>query len=131
MNKSKSSIIDINGDTVHGNVAGIPWNTFPIKILGVYFGNDERDDQNWASKITKIKNMTSLWKARRLTLFGKITIIKSFLVSQIPNDFHVSGCVEANQFNTLLILWNCLNLFSLNLFCLCNYFPCSFSNGFR
>ena len=40
-------------------------------------------NKNWGPKINKIENLIRLWKARHLTLFGKITIIKSFLVSQL------------------------------------------------
>ena len=53
--------------------------------MGVHFGNNEEkiSEKNWSSKITKIENLIKIWKTRNLTLFGKITIIKSLLVSQV------------------------------------------------
>ena len=38
---------------------------------------------NYDEGITKIKNVIELWQFRRLTLIGKITLIKSLLVSQL------------------------------------------------
>lgn len=85
LNKTKSSIVDISGNIVDKNVEGIPLSNSEVKILGVYFGGNEQTlmNKNWLPKISKIDNLIRLWKARHLTLFGKITIIKSFLVSQL------------------------------------------------
>ena len=38
---------------------------------------------NYDERITKIKNVIELWQFRRLTLIGKVTLIKSLLVSQL------------------------------------------------
>ena len=85
LNKSKSSIANVNGDTIGESIYGIPWTYSDVKILKVQFGKNEQNliDLNWKPKISKIENTVRLWRARRLTFSGKITIIKSFLVSQI------------------------------------------------
>ena len=110
LNKSKSSIVDLNGSHVSGNVEGISLNDSNVKILGVYFGNNHDTNHNWASKITKIENVIRQWKARHLTLFGKIIIIKSFLVSQIIYNAQMILMPQnvIKQINTLLytFLWN-------------------------
>jgi len=48
-------------------------------------GKPEYPEKNvtFSEKIEGIKNILKSWSARRLTLLGKITIIKAFAVSQI------------------------------------------------
>ena len=66
-------------------------------------------DAIFSEKIERVKNILSSWSARRLTLLGKITIIKAFAVSQIV---HVLTSLPTHQgalkeINTLLydFLW--------------------------
>ena len=40
-------------------------------------------DNNFTEKIEKIKKILGSWSARRLTLMGKIAILKALAVSQI------------------------------------------------
>ena len=63
----------------------------------------------FSEKIERVKNILSSWSARRLTLLGKITIIKALAVSQIV---HVLTSLPTHQgalkeINTLLydFLW--------------------------
>ena len=56
-----------------------------IKLLGIFFSNNEsaRDiEENWTTKIEKLSQNLTLWTRRNLTLFGKVTIIKTFGLSQ-------------------------------------------------
>ena len=66
--------------------------------------------KNFYDKLKDIKLQMRLWRCRALTLFGKVTIIKSFLVSKMtyvlsvlptPQDF-------IKQLNTIIynFLWN-------------------------
>ena len=54
--------------------------------LGLKFNNhstcQEIAEQNYTMKIVKALDNINLWKARDLTLFGRVTIIKSLLMSQ-------------------------------------------------
>ena len=66
-------------------------------------------DAIFSEKIERVKNILSSWSARRLTLLGKITIIKALAVSQIV---HVLISLPTHQgahkeINTLLydFLW--------------------------
>ena len=105
MNKTKSSIVNISGNTVDENCEGIPWSSSEVKILGVYFGKYEQDLMN---KINKIEHLIRLWKAWHLTLFGKITIIKSFLVSQLIYNAQIILIPKdvVKQINSKFFLWN-------------------------
>ena len=47
-----------------------------------------------SEKIERVKNILSSWSARRLTLLGKITIIKALAVSQIV---HVLTSLPTHQ----------------------------------
>ena len=53
-----------------------------IKILGIYFGgNDkERDDLNFRETLKSIKKSLNLWKWRGLSLLGRIQIVKTFAI---------------------------------------------------
>ena len=56
-----------------------------IKILGVYFGYDEkqRDDLNFQQTLKSIKKSINMWKWRNLSLLGKIQIIKTFAIPKL------------------------------------------------
>ena len=65
---------------------------------------------NYNEKIEKIRKILSCWKYRRLTLLGRITVLKSlaasqlvYLLSPMPSNYHA-----INEINTLFyqFLWN-------------------------
>ena len=68
------------------NDEDIPFETTEkIKILGITFQNDIRArniEENWKGRIEKMTSLIKSWSARDLSIHGKITIVKSFLVSQ-------------------------------------------------
>ena len=39
--------------------------------------------QNYADKLAKVSNSFGCWELRRLSLLGKITVLKSLIVSQL------------------------------------------------
>ena len=53
-----------------------------IKILGIYFGYDEkqRNDLNFRQTLKSIKKSIHMWKWRNLSLLGKIQIVKTFAI---------------------------------------------------
>ena len=62
--------------------------TQKIDCLGVSYDVDKFDtisDQNVEKKIIDIKKIINLWNARYLTPLGKVTIIKSLLISKITH----------------------------------------------
>ena len=56
-----------------------------IKILGVYFGYDEKQryDLNFRQTLKSIKKSINMWKWRNLSLLGKIQIIKTFAIPKL------------------------------------------------
>ena len=90
----------------------ITWAKGKVYTLGAWFSTLEENAfyVNFSEKIERIKNILNSWSARRLTLLGKITIIKSLAVSEIV---HVVSSLPTDQgalkeINTLLydFLWN-------------------------
>ena len=63
----------------------LEWLNQPVKILGIYFSYDENKNKqlNFDVTLQKLLTKLDLWKARNLTLFGKVLIIKSVGLSQI------------------------------------------------
>ena len=63
----------------------IAWTLNPVKVLGVYVGGteDECNKLNWDGKITNLERLLNSWKQRNLSLFGKITIIKTLALPNI------------------------------------------------
>ena len=62
---------------------GIKWPNDPIKALGVYFTYDLKllKEQDFIERLDSIKKLINIWSSRGLSVYGKVTIIKSF----IPN----------------------------------------------
>ena len=63
----------------------LSWPRNPVKILGIYFSYDGKndDDYNFNLKVQKLQTHLDMWSSRRLTLFGKVLIIKGLGLSQI------------------------------------------------
>ena len=66
--------------------------------------------QNYADKLAKVSNSLGCWELRRLSLLGKITVLKSLIVSQLV---YILSPLPTNQrvleeINTLCFnfLWN-------------------------
>ena len=68
-----------------GEPFSIKWPKTPIKALGVYFAYDQKllKEKNFIERLDSIKNLINIWSSRGLSLYGKLTIIKSFLISKI------------------------------------------------
>ena len=64
--------------------AGVTFTGKPVKCLGVYIGHDlEKCYQlNWKNKIKKIEKLLFQWSKRKLSLFGKVEVIKTHIISK-------------------------------------------------
>ena len=67
----------------------LDWNQGPFKILGVTFTAEVFDiwDKNTTGIEQKVENIIKTWSKRKLTLPGKITIIKSLALSKFVHLF--------------------------------------------
>ena len=56
-----------------------------IKILGIYFGYDERqrNNLNFSQPLKSIKESIYVWKWRGISLLGRIQIVKMFAVPKL------------------------------------------------
>ena len=63
-----------------------------VKALGVHLSchNEESLQKNFYDKIRGIKSQIRLWSWRGLSLFGKVTIMKSFL---LPEGLYISWII--------------------------------------
>ena len=63
----------------------LSWPKYKVKALGVWFSTDPEATAtlNYNEKLDKVRNVLSCWKYRRLTLTGKITVLKSPVASQL------------------------------------------------
>ena len=61
------------------------WPEIKIKDLGVWISTDPAVtlNMNYTEKVEKIRNILSCWEYRRLTLIGKMQVIKSLVLSQL------------------------------------------------
>ena len=91
---------------------GIKWPKDPIKALGVYFTYDLKllKGKNFIERLDSIKKLINIWSSRGLSIYGKVTIIKSFL---IPKFVYVCSVLPTpkelvKELNQLLFkfLWN-------------------------
>ena len=63
----------------------VTWAEGKVYALGVQFSNSEINESsiNFCEKIEKMRKILSSWSAKKLTLLGKIAVLKSLVVSQI------------------------------------------------
>ena len=75
------------GSNVHSQKKpfGIKWSTEPIKALRIYYSYDKQSAEraNFDDKILKkLERLLYWWKARDLSLMGKVLIVKTLGISQ-------------------------------------------------
>ena len=65
------------------------WPRKKVKALGVWLSTDPdlTVSLNYKDKLDKIKTILECWKLRRLSLLGKITVLKSLVASQLTYIF--------------------------------------------
>ena len=89
VNYEKTKVLWVGSEKNRGpiecNKPDISWVEGKVFALGVWFATDRNVmlRSNYDERIGKIKNVIETWQFRRLTLLGKITLIKSLLVSQL------------------------------------------------
>ena len=61
------------------------WPKLKVKALGILFSTDPliTINTNYEKKMKKVKNCLNCWELRRLSLIGKITVLKSLIASQL------------------------------------------------
>ena len=61
---------------------GIRWSGEPIKALGVYYSYDIKllHEKNFIERLDSVKKLINVWSSRGLSVYGKVTIIKSLII---------------------------------------------------
>ena len=91
---------------------GIKWSGEPIKALGVYYSYDTKllHEKNFIERLDSVKKLVNLCSSRGLTVYGKVTVIKSLI---IPKFVYILSLLPApkeivQELNRILFkfLWN-------------------------
>ena len=91
---------------------GIKWPNEPIKALGVYYSYDLAllREKNFIENLDKIKKLLNLWSNRGLSLYGKVTVIKSLVIPKFVYTCSLMPVADefVKELNRLIhkFLWN-------------------------
>lgn len=87
LNRGKSQGLKFgnNKTCIEDNFENINWSVEEIKALGIFFGINlaKTSKMNWDNKVEKIIKIVNKWKKRKLTMIGRIQIVKSLLIPQL------------------------------------------------
>ena len=85
MNREKTKGIWLGEHPTFKLPNNIKWSNTPVKVLGVFIGWNiqEANKECITTKIDKLRKILHSWQHRKLTLNGKVLIIKSLAISQI------------------------------------------------
>ena len=78
-----------------------------FSALGISFNGQnikEVGELNYSQKIEKVRNLIKIWSKRNMTIFGRLTLIKCFLMSQFV---YLINLLPSSSKNKLLykFLW--------------------------
>ena len=61
---------------------GIKWTNEPVKALGVHYSYDQKllHEKNFIERLDSVKKLINIWSERGLSLYGKVTAIKSLII---------------------------------------------------
>ena len=87
LNKEKTTLLWIGKKESRWKLPNIDleWTEGPVKYLGFSISMNEQVSciANWENKLEKMQRLLDNWRSRNLTLFGRVTIIKSLVLSQV------------------------------------------------
>ena len=91
----------------------IEWTQGPIRSLGIEICHRTEDliKLNYTKTLKKMENILQMWGKRYLTLYGKVTILNSFVISQLVYQMSVLPSPTPEmiaQINTMIFnfIWN-------------------------
>ncbi len=87
LNLEKTEGIHIRGHhyITDNNLFNIKWTKDPIRYLGIFIGISEIDciKKNWTDKLESFQKLIDSWRKRKLTLFGKVIVIKTLALPKL------------------------------------------------
>ena len=108
LNKDKTIMMWIGDKSKRWNLKqhDLIWTEKPIKYLGHFIFIDANIalETEWTSKLSKLQKILDNWKRRNLTIFGKVTVLKSLALSQIIHLIIVDSIpnIFLNKLNRLI-----------------------------
>ncbi len=112
LNRNKTEGMWLGVDKTNEDVGDIVWSTEPIKALGVFFGHDKIliESKNWDAKVKQLRDTLQVWQKRNLTMFGRITIVKTLGLSKLLYNASVlpvpTGVVTEVNKAIFQFIWN-------------------------
>ena len=69
----------------HKTIEGINVTKTAVKTLGIYIGHDKAEcyNKNWMKTYHEMEKLFESWKRRKLSIFGKCTIINRLALSKL------------------------------------------------
>ena len=86
LNLRKSFAMSLNGTKMHSEVNIVFQDT--IKILGIYYSNSKSAadmEINWRKRIDNVIRIFGRWSIRKMSIIGKLHVIKTFGLSQFTH----------------------------------------------
>ena len=87
LNKEKTEVIKLghNAQTSSNIICGITITNKPLKTLGIWISKNHNEclTLNYNEKLKKLENVLNIWRTRKLTLKGKITVLQSLALARI------------------------------------------------
>lgn len=74
----------------------LDWTSVKIKVLGVYLGSGNLEEDNWRPRIVAVENVLASWKHRVLSFRGRALVINALALSRVwyvASLIHVPGWV--------------------------------------
>ena len=111
LNVKKTKAIWLGKWAKSSNPLGMKWTCSPVKIFGVHFSYDDRgnDELNFNQKLKVLQTKLDMWSSRDLTLFGKVMLIKTLVISQLiysaSNPPIPAGIEESVKTKCFKLLW--------------------------
>lgn len=112
INQKKTEAMWLGSDqNRHDKPYNLKW-VKQIKILGIHYRSNisaREIDDNWLKKVENMKRIIKQWSRRNLSIFGKILVAKTFIISQFIFIMQAVGLPEdtLNEINRTLFsfLW--------------------------
>ena len=61
----------------------ISWSSVKVKVLGVFLGPGNLEEENWRPRITAVENALNSWRQRSLSYRGKALVISALALSRV------------------------------------------------
>lgn len=65
------------------HICGISWSNSIVKIVGIYYGNENTENVNWNYILGKFCKIISEWESRNITMKGKAVLLNSCALSKL------------------------------------------------